>query len=105
MITLYFSDKDDAQKAYAAMRGKSDKFTVYRRAQVPASLHFDSNPREGDPVIVANGPYYISATADPNGRGALGGHARFRRNSHARNEGPIRCRRARYSSRSRAAAV
>ena len=34
------------------MRGKSDKFTVYRRAQVPAYLHFDSNPREGDPVIV-----------------------------------------------------
>lgn len=52
------------------MRGKSDKFTVYRRAQVPAYLHFDSNPREGDPVIVANGPYSINATADPNGRGA-----------------------------------
>ena len=67
---LYPKSKDDAQKAYAAMRGKSDKFTVYRRAQVPAYLHFDSNPREGDPVIVANGPYSIRATADPNGRGA-----------------------------------
>jgi predicted AlkP superfamily pyrophosphatase or phosphodiesterase len=67
---LYPKSEGDAQKAYEAMRGKSDKFTVYRRAQVPAYLHFDSNPREGDPVIVANGPYYINATADPNGRGA-----------------------------------
>jgi hypothetical protein len=52
---LYPKSKDDVQKAYAAMRGKSDKFTVYRRAQVPAYLHLDSNPREGDPVVVANG--------------------------------------------------
>jgi len=67
---LYPKSEDGAQKAYEAMRGKSDKFTVYRRAQVPAYLHFNSNPREGDPVIVANGPYYINAAADPNGRRA-----------------------------------
>ena len=67
---LYPKSEDDAQKAYEAMRGKSDKFTAYRRAQVPGYLHFDSNPREGDPVIVADGPYYINATADPNSRGA-----------------------------------
>jgi alkaline phosphatase D len=28
-------------------------------------LHFDSNPREGDPVIVPTGPYFINATNDP----------------------------------------
>jgi hypothetical protein len=28
---------------------------------VPAALHYDSNAREGDPVIVANGPYAIRA--------------------------------------------
>ena len=49
------------------MRGKSDKFSVYRRAQVPAYLHFDSNPREGDPVIVPDGPYFITATGELNG--------------------------------------
>src|SRR6202050_2394111 len=46
------------------MRGKSDKFVVYRRAQVPAYLHFDSNPREGDPVVIPPGPYFITATTD-----------------------------------------
>jgi arylsulfatase A-like enzyme len=35
--------------------------------QVPAYLHFDSNPREGDPVIVPDGPYFITAGAELNG--------------------------------------
>jgi alkaline phosphatase D len=64
---VYPKSDDDAQKAYEALRGKSDKFTVYRRAQVPAYLHFDSNPREGDPVVVPTGPYFINATSDPRG--------------------------------------
>ncbi len=64
-LGLYPRSDADAQKAYEAMRGKSDKFAVYRRASVPAYLHFDSSPREGDPVIVPNGPYFILADADP----------------------------------------
>ena len=61
---LYAKSEEDAQKAYEAMRGKSDKFVVYRRAEVPANLHFDSNAREGDPVVVPTGPYFITATTD-----------------------------------------
>jgi alkaline phosphatase D len=30
---------------------------------VPAYLHFDANPREGDPVIVPNGPFTLRAHA------------------------------------------
>lgn len=71
---MYPKSEDDAQKAYEALRGKSDKFSVYRRAQVPASLHFDGNPREGDPVVVANGPYYIKPVADPGGRVPVATH-------------------------------
>jgi alkaline phosphatase D len=41
---------------------------VYRRAQVPAELHYNSNPREGDPVIVARGPYAIRAQAPASGK-------------------------------------
>jgi len=63
-LGLYAKSDEDAQKAYEAMRGKSDKFAVYRRAQVPAYLHFDSNPREGDPVVVPNGPYVVNPAAD-----------------------------------------
>src|SRR5580698_453208 len=61
---LYPKSDEDAQKTYDVLRGKSDKFLVYRRAEVPAFFHFDSNPREGDPVIVPTGPYLITARAD-----------------------------------------
>jgi alkaline phosphatase D len=64
--SLYAKSEEDAQRAYGAMRGKSDKFVVYRRAKVPADLQFDSNAREGDPVVVPTGPYVITATADLN---------------------------------------
>jgi predicted AlkP superfamily pyrophosphatase or phosphodiesterase len=64
---LYPKSDADAEKAYEALRGKSDQFLVYRRADVPAYLHFDSNPREGDPVVVPTGPYFITATTDLTG--------------------------------------
>jgi alkaline phosphatase D len=69
---LYPRSEDDAQRAYLTLRGRSDRFLVYRRAQVPADLHFDSNPRAGDPVVVPTGPYFIRATTEPHA--ALGHH-------------------------------
>ncbi|HEV7968118.1 MAG TPA: ectonucleotide pyrophosphatase/phosphodiesterase [Candidatus Acidoferrales bacterium] len=62
---LYAKSEVDAAKAYQSLVGASDTFQVYRRAQVPAYLHFNSNPREGDPVVVPTGPYSIVAH-DPN---------------------------------------
>ncbi|HSZ19387.1 MAG TPA: ectonucleotide pyrophosphatase/phosphodiesterase [Candidatus Acidoferrum sp.] len=75
---LYAKSEADAEKAYRALLGGSDKFKVYRRAQVPADLHFNSNAREGDPVVVPTGPYNIVAH-DPNSNGGTrtpprGGH-------------------------------
>jgi predicted AlkP superfamily pyrophosphatase or phosphodiesterase len=64
---LYPKSEADAEKAYEALRGKSDKFDVYRRAQTPASLHDAGNPRSGDPVIVTNGPYLVRFSAPPPG--------------------------------------
>jgi predicted AlkP superfamily pyrophosphatase or phosphodiesterase len=61
---MYAKSEDDAQAAYEALRGKSDKFDVYRRARVPAYLHFDSNSRAGDPVVVPTGPYFIDVSED-----------------------------------------
>ena len=75
---LYPKSEADAEKAYQSLLGKSDTFKIYRRAQVPAYLHFNSNPREGDPVVVPTGPYSIVAH-DPNAKGGnrmppRGGH-------------------------------
>jgi len=61
---LYPKTEADAAKAYDEFKAHPDpRFSVYRRADVPANLHFDSNPREGDPIIVPNGPYNIRAHA------------------------------------------
>lgn len=59
---LYAPSEADAQAAYESLRAHPDpRFTAYRRADMPASLHFDANPREGDPVIVPNHPINIFA--------------------------------------------
>ncbi len=58
---LYPNSEAAAEKAYQELKIKTDAFTVYRRKRVPAAMHYDSNAREGDPVIVANGPYAIRA--------------------------------------------
>jgi predicted AlkP superfamily pyrophosphatase or phosphodiesterase len=62
---LYAKSDGDAQKIFEALREKSDKFKVYRRAQLPEHLHFNSTPRAGDPVIVETGPYEIRISGDP----------------------------------------
>ena len=61
---LLYPDSDAAAEAiYQSLKIKSDQFTVYRRSRLPAGLHFDRNPREGDPVVIATGPYPIQAHA------------------------------------------
>ena len=58
---LYPHSEADANHAYQKLKAADALFTVYRRAQVPAYLHYNSNPREGDPVVVPKGPYMIRA--------------------------------------------
>src|SRR5208283_2221909 len=62
---MYPRSDEDAAKIYAALNRKTDKFKVYRGGQVPPGLHFDGSPREGDPVVVATGPYLIRVNAPP----------------------------------------
>ena len=60
---LYAPSDEAAAHAYRQLHGASDKFVAYRRADVPARLHFSSNPRIGDPVVIPTGPYMIRAHA------------------------------------------
>lgn len=60
---LYPKTEADAERVYNQLKAASPYFQVYRRAHVPAELHYNSNPREGDPVVIATGPYLIRARA------------------------------------------
>ena len=62
---MYPKSEAAAERAYKQLHGASDKFEVYRRRDVPPQLHYDSNPRIGDPVVVLNGPYLVRARSGP----------------------------------------
>jgi alkaline phosphatase D len=77
---LYAPTEDAANAAYQKLKAADPAFMVYRRANVPAELHYSDNPREGDPIIVARGPYAIRAhapTADGEDRAPTVGNHGF----------------------------
>jgi len=58
---LYGKTEEDRERVYNQLKRVSSQFMVYRLKNVPAGLNYNQNPREGDPVIVATGPYAIRA--------------------------------------------
>ncbi|HTX75103.1 MAG TPA: ectonucleotide pyrophosphatase/phosphodiesterase [Terracidiphilus sp.] len=75
---LYGKNEEDRAKLYDELKHEAAEFKVYRLKNVPGDLHYDSNPREGDPVIVATGAYAIRAQKPPAGQAdeppSKGGH-------------------------------
>jgi alkaline phosphatase D len=65
---LYGKTEDDRARVYNQLKHASSQFVVYRLKNVPADLDYNQNPREGDPVIVATGPYAIRAHAPAAGQ-------------------------------------
>jgi alkaline phosphatase D len=63
---LYGKTEEDRERVYNQLKKASSQFVVYRLKNVPANLNFNQNPREGDPVVIATGPYPIRAHAFAN---------------------------------------
>ncbi|MEO7144141.1 MAG: ectonucleotide pyrophosphatase/phosphodiesterase [Bryobacteraceae bacterium] len=57
MVMLYSADRALVESAYNKLRGKSELYEVYRRRETPAAWHYSGNPRIGDLLLVAKGPY------------------------------------------------
>ena len=62
---LYGKTEDDRKRVYDGLKHASSQFVVYRRKDVPASLEYNQNPREGDPVVIATGVNAIRARKPP----------------------------------------
>jgi alkaline phosphatase D len=60
---LYGKTEEDRAHVYDQLKHASPAFVVYRLKDMPAGLHYNQNPREGDPVVIATGPYSIRAHA------------------------------------------
>lgn len=65
---LYGKTEEDRARVYNQLKKASSQFVVYRRKDVPADLNYNQNPREGDPVVIATGPYAIRAHAPAAGK-------------------------------------
>ncbi|MGA7340330.1 MAG: ectonucleotide pyrophosphatase/phosphodiesterase [Terracidiphilus sp.] len=65
---LYGNTEEDRARVYDQLKKASSKFVVYRLKDVPAALNYNRNAREGDPVVVATGPYAIRAHPPAFGR-------------------------------------
>ncbi len=65
---LYGKSEEDRVRVYNQLKKASSQFVVYRLKDVPAGLEFNQNPREGDPVVVPNGPFAIRAHAPAAGQ-------------------------------------
>ena len=65
---LYATKEEDRVRVYNQLKKASEKFVAYRRKNVPADLNLNQNPRAGDPVVVATGPYAIRAHGPPAGQ-------------------------------------
>ena len=66
-MNLYGPNEESAERAYEKLKGANPAFAVYRRKDVPAHLHFNENPRTGDPVIVVQTPVAVRATPESYG--------------------------------------
>jgi predicted AlkP superfamily pyrophosphatase or phosphodiesterase len=63
---LLYSDSEEARiRVYNKLKQASSQFMAYRRKDMPAGLDYNQNPREGDPIIVATGPFAIRAHKPP----------------------------------------
>ncbi len=58
---LYAASDQDRVRTYKQLNHVSSLFVVYRRAEMPPELHARREAREGDPVVMATGPYAIRA--------------------------------------------
>ncbi len=65
---LYGKSEEDRARVYNQLKKASSQFYAYRRKDVPAELHYSENAREGDPVVIAAGPYAIRAHGPPEGK-------------------------------------
>lgn len=69
---LYGKTEEDRTRVYNQLKKASSQFMVFRRRNVPPELNYSQNPRAGDPIVIATGPYAIRAHASAAGAPANG---------------------------------
>ncbi|HLZ09569.1 MAG TPA: alkaline phosphatase family protein, partial [Chloroflexota bacterium] len=58
-IDLYADSPEQANRWYNALHNRDSRFQAYRRADVPAHLHYSTGPRIGDIVLIRREPEHL----------------------------------------------
>jgi alkaline phosphatase D len=74
VVLLYSPNPETTDKMYAALKGKSPKFDVYRRQETPARWHYRDNERIGDLVVIAHGGSVLLTPENEKRRVSPGNH-------------------------------
>ena len=67
---LYAGSEADRARLYDQLKHASSQFMAFRLRNLPADLNSAANPRQGDPVIVATGPFAIRVHLPTAGSGS-----------------------------------
>lgn len=59
---IYSKDPERLESIYRQLARSSNRFTVFRRNEVPEHLHYRQNDRIGDLVLIPNGPFLLNVT-------------------------------------------
>ncbi len=70
---LYGKSEPDRERLYNQLKHAAAEFVVYRRKNLPANLYLRQNPRIGDPVMIATGPYALRVHSVITGKSAAPG--------------------------------
>jgi alkaline phosphatase D len=73
--SVYPKSEEEKKRIYEALKALNDpRFATYRLKDVPKPLDYNSNPREGDPVVVPRALYPITARATSAEVKSVAGH-------------------------------
>lgn len=72
-VLLYSPNSETTERLYRDLHGKSPKFDVYRRKDVPKHLHYSADPRIGDLVVIAKVPVQFTVN-EGQGKPSAGKH-------------------------------
>jgi alkaline phosphatase D len=65
-VLLYSPNPETTNRIYRDLHGKSPKFEIYRRQNLPKHLHYSTDPRIGDLVVIAKAPIQLTVTEQHN---------------------------------------
>ncbi len=74
LVQFFPVDKQNEAELYARLKENEQGYTIYRKAEMPAGLHYSEHPFIGSLLAVADPPFTFTTSESENNESALGDH-------------------------------